>query len=298
MIRTQEEFTNACNFIDADMELYDFQLSEKMSSYEYNLYLQDTEYFLNFLYEKIRTLEELCDYLDDYINVKSKTISNTLQEKTKLLNTALHSSQKKQASYDFPLWNIAETVMDRDGATLPMAVISGSAIEGASRKENRVIPIAIQRIGNKVPYADSCDNFINTNSYLVKFKEDVPSKIQEEIQIILPDETSFNCIEYDPLNANISIADVNAKNIVLSIIPKSYQKDKQGIQYNAYADYKLDSIQDAFFLFKADKTAADNINTWNGMLTEKDKEQFLQKIQQAQDLSLQKNNRSETLYNQ
>ena len=41
MIKTQEEYINACDFIDSDMELYDFQISEKMNSYEYNLYLQD-----------------------------------------------------------------------------------------------------------------------------------------------------------------------------------------------------------------------------------------------------------------
>ena len=83
MIRTQEEYNNACNFIDSDIELYDFILSEKMNSYEYNFYLQDTEYFLDFLYEKIRTLEELCDYLDNYVetkfyNTKKKIVSSNV----------------------------------------------------------------------------------------------------------------------------------------------------------------------------------------------------------------------------
>ena len=62
MIRTQDQYENACNFIDSDIELYDFMLSERMSSYEYNLYLQDTEYFLNFLYDFGLWLKKLLFY--------------------------------------------------------------------------------------------------------------------------------------------------------------------------------------------------------------------------------------------
>lgn len=89
MIRTQDQYENACNFIDSDIELYDFMLSERMSSYEYNLYLQDTEYFLNFLYEKIRTLEELCDFLEVSIENKIKSATEEIDKKLSMLENSL-----------------------------------------------------------------------------------------------------------------------------------------------------------------------------------------------------------------
>lgn len=89
MIRTQDQYENACNFIDSDIELYDFMLSERMSSYEYNLYLQDTEYFLNFLYEKIRTLEELCDFLEVSIENKIRNATEEIDKKLSMLENSL-----------------------------------------------------------------------------------------------------------------------------------------------------------------------------------------------------------------
>lgn len=89
MIRTQDQYENACNFIDSDIELYDFMLSERMSSYEYNLYLQDTEYFLNFLYEKIRTLEELCDFLEVSIENKIRSATEEIDKKLSMLENSL-----------------------------------------------------------------------------------------------------------------------------------------------------------------------------------------------------------------
>lgn len=298
MIRTQEEYTDACNFIDSDMELYDFQLSEKMSSYEYNLYLQDTEYFLNFLYEKIRVLEELCDYLDDYIDIKSNAVKDKIKEKTEILNTVLSKSNDKQSSFVFPLWDISETLLDRDGSVLAVAEISGNMIEGASRKENYIKPIAVQRCGEKVPYADNCDRFVKTDCYITKYNENAPVNLKEDIQIVLPNNVSFNCIEYDPLNAKITVNNVSMKTISISMAPKSYEKGKQIVQYSAYADDTLDTVDNVPLSFKKEKTAAENINTRHAALKEKGRNQFKHKIQKMQGLSLKKNKKSELIYNQ
>ena len=70
MIRTANQYKEAKDFIDKELELYDYALSEKMTSYEYNLYLQDTQYCFNILYEKLRVLEDLIEYLDYYSKIK------------------------------------------------------------------------------------------------------------------------------------------------------------------------------------------------------------------------------------
>ena len=56
MIKTLAEYKSALDYINTDLEMYDFELSDKMTSYEYNLYLQDIQYYLNMLYEKYRVL--------------------------------------------------------------------------------------------------------------------------------------------------------------------------------------------------------------------------------------------------
>ena len=41
MIKTLAEYKSALDYINTDLEMYDFELSDKMTSYEYNLYLQE-----------------------------------------------------------------------------------------------------------------------------------------------------------------------------------------------------------------------------------------------------------------
>ena len=81
MIRTANQYKEAKDFIDKELELYDYALSEKMTSYEYNLYLQDTQYCFNILYEKLRVLEDLIEYLDYYSKVKIDKVKKDIAEK-------------------------------------------------------------------------------------------------------------------------------------------------------------------------------------------------------------------------
>ena len=142
MIKTQEEYINACNFIDSDLELYDFQLSEKMTSYEYNLYLQDTEYFLNFLYEKIRTLEELCDYLDDYIDTKIRSAKEHISRTTALLEHSIDSYLNGDICVIDPEWNqnTSSGLTDRNGRQIPVAELNTDWIGAAAQYTNEVKP--------------------------------------------------------------------------------------------------------------------------------------------------------------
>ena len=154
MIRTQEEYNNACSFIDSDMELYDFILSEKMSSYEYNLYLQDTEYFLNFLYEKIRTLEELCDYLDNYIETKFHNAKKKLETNLDLVEKVSFIYDSDKTTDIVPEWNFTKSdhLTDRNGTEIQNAIESTETIGPATRKENQIIPkLFTKKENNPIP---------------------------------------------------------------------------------------------------------------------------------------------------
>lgn len=240
MIKTQDEYTNACDFIDSDMELYDFQLSEKMSSYEYNLYLQDTEYFLNYLYEKIRVLEELCDYLDNYVDTKIKRAEEELNQKATVLEGTMIGYMANREQIIVPEWDSSVTVTDRNGNQLKSVKIKNKQIEGAARKTNYITPISIQAIKGNMPYAKSSD-FVKTKQYLSEHKECQNKTISEKLRIFLPEE-AYNYIDFTPINAEISA--IHNKNYVdITINPLSYQKRQDAINFEGYKDRHMDRIR-------------------------------------------------------
>ena len=81
MIRTATQYKEAKEFIDTNPEFYDYTLSEKMNSYEYNLYLQDTQYYFNVLYEKLRELEDIIEYLERYSKKKISAARDIINKK-------------------------------------------------------------------------------------------------------------------------------------------------------------------------------------------------------------------------
>ena len=103
MIRTANQYKEAKDFIDKELELYDYALSEKMTSYEYNLYLQDTQYCFNILYEKLRVLEDLIEYLDYYSKVKIDKVKKNIAEKEVTLARSMNGVYKKKK---YLIWRI------------------------------------------------------------------------------------------------------------------------------------------------------------------------------------------------
>lgn len=241
MIRTQEDYENACAFIDSDMELYDFQLSEKMSSYEYNLYLQDTEYFLNFLYEKIRTLEELCAYLENYTDTKIKTAEEEILQKTTALENTINQYMARQERAIVPDWDTTIPVTDRDGSTIVSVTCHENHLEGAAKKTNYIKPLSVQILEGDMPYARSSD-FIKTGNYFSKHKTKEVKQIKEKLRIFLPENAKYNYIEYQPVNANATVTR-NKKYIDITIVPDTYRKEKEAFSFEKYKDHYIDHIR-------------------------------------------------------
>lgn len=242
MIKTQSDFDNACNFIDSDMELYDFQLSEKMTSYEYNLYFQDTEYFLNRLYEKIRTLEELCDYLDYYVDTKIGRAKENIDQKIAILESIVLRNKTNEGQISAPTWNQTETVTDRDGTLLSTAICDKGHIEGNARLTNQMQPISLQLVGGNKPYAQTND-FVHTGRYAVKYQESEKKDIETKVRIFLP-EAEYNYISFTPLGAEIT-AEYNEDNQYVDLLlkPSVYNKVARPFDYDVYTTRCMDHIR-------------------------------------------------------
>ena len=260
MIKTQEEYNNACNFIDSDMELYDFQLSEKMSSYEYNLYLQDTEYFLNFLYEKIRTLEELCDYLDEYVDTKIQNAREKIQQGMNLLEQT--NSVYNTATIDtIPEWNytMSDILFDRDGSSIPLCTVSTTAVEPAMRKSNEVVPALYVKRGENNAYYDNLMSAIQDGYYLAAYQESRCNDIVESIDIMLPEHAEFNCVDINPINSTVQIEKTDT-GIVLHIQPLRYDKELRNFDYLPFTGSARHSIVKNQFRYRPGYTVSTNQN--------------------------------------
>lgn len=295
MIRTQEEYTNACDFIDSDMELYDFQLSEKMSSYEYNLYLQDTEYFLNFLYEKIRTLEDLCNYLDRYVDTKIKNARQEIADKTALLNHSLSNYLVNNVTVFAPEWNNVETIIDRDGSIIKNAMIDKDMVKGMARYSNFIEPVSIEKLTENHAYVDTIHDFCKTKRYLTKHKDNIVKEKNEMLKIKIPADKSYNHVSFNPINADIDMRFDENQNIILSVSPLSYDKREQPLSYSDYVPSALDTLSTKTFRYDTTNTYINNMNIQNDIINQSYYNQYENSIIEQQKRAYVKNNKSKII---
>ena len=261
MIRTQNDFTNACDFIDSDAELYDFVLSDRMSSYEYNLYLQDTEFFLNFLYEKIRTLEELCDYLDHYADTKIAKIQQEIAEQTSLLQQFLVTDVSQDNVTTYPVWDVSYPIYDRDGSVLSLASTYKGNIEGADRRVDFIQPTAISRIDTNQAFAEQTQNFAKTGRYLIACEQDVVTFPEILVTVAMPHNKSFNTISFDPINADISVKKRDDNDIEIRLQPLRYKKEAQVVDFNDFLP--KESIKPNGYRYDSSSSYSNNVQQMN-----------------------------------
>ena len=293
MIKTQDEYINACDFIDSDMELYDFKITKKMSSYEYNLYLQDTEYFLNLLYEKIRVLEDLCDYLEQYAETK---ISNTKQKiniNAGLLNKALTIYEDDKTTVVAPEWNrdLSTHLMDRDGSVLPVAESTGTELLSASCKTNLIQQVTIKK--NNI--TDAYSNIVSTtqDSYFVSYQHTAYIPVEEIVHVILPADAEYNHVDIEPVNCTLTLTKQD-NDILVVMHPNGYDKELRNFNF-VQAGSSLDTIVLQEREYDANKTIQQNKQDDLNKQQKQDNINYMHDILLYQDTVLQNNEKSKAV---
>lgn len=296
MIRTQEEYTNACAFIDSDMELYDFQLSEKMSSYEYNLYLQDTEYFLNFLYEKIRTLEELCDYLEQYADTRIRNAKKELEADYGLLSKSIDIYMDNKTTSIAPSWNdnISKNLRDRDGSVLPVAEVKYGQIGPHSRRNNIVKPQLMIKRGSDEAYQDNLMDAIRDGQYLTAYQHAYYIPVEDRIEIMLPEGAEFNSVEMEPIHCKISV-EQNETGLIVTMYPEGYDKELRNFDFAPYTGSTLDLLTDQKAQYDQSQTITDNQNKQDNKRRQKQIAEYIHDIRVYQDTVKRNTDKAKTI---
>lgn len=241
MIRTKEQFESAKAYLNSSPEFYDYTLSEKMNSHEYNLYLQDTQYYFNVLYEKLRLLEDLAEYLEWYSEKK------VLAAKAAIL--AKESAETGSLLYKRPSFSSdnQKPVYDRDGSTISSAKIEP---DGSVASNFSIICLnnvtAITKASNADCYQDNLSNFKKDGMYISEYRLDYPMVIEEILEVELESPSDFNRVQYTPINSELEYLGVFENNKVkLKLTADCMEKSKEAFIHEAFKGSNLDSIEES-----------------------------------------------------
>ena len=284
MIKTQEEYTNACNFIDSDLGLYDFQLSEKMTSYEYNLYLQDTEYFLNFLYEKIRILEELCDYLDDYSDTKIHKAKEKISQMTALLEHSMDSYLDNDVYTTVPDWNrsISSDLIDRDGKQVPIAEFDLNIVSAAAQYTNKAKPLQYE---TKDMALYSCEQNAAKGRYLISTQSnnggEATDRQQTIVHAFVSPSVTWNHVMATPVNCKLSF-EKTQDGVTITMTSNGYDKEFRPFDYEPYAGSALNQLPKTEPGYQTNRTIAGNRRVLYDAREEGINQDYMRNVEQRQ----------------
>ena len=172
MIKTEAEYNSSLEFLNRDMELYDFDLSKKMTSEEYNLYLQDVEYYLIFLYEKTRTLEDVIDYVEWYGMKKIDALNKLFDDNLEILESAIDKYVDSDAITIKPSWteNPLTAITDRDGTILSVLKKDSKGLMVSNAKIYDIPVKSVTKTSNYNSYNDNIDSCLKDNYYISYYK--------------------------------------------------------------------------------------------------------------------------------
>lgn len=285
MIRTQGQYKEAKEFIDTNPEFYDYTLSEKMNSYEYNLYLQDTQYYFNVLYEKLRELEDMIEYLEWYSKKKISAAKDKINNKeADMSNLAVTNSKPKYTAIQIEPDNSSSVIIDRDGSILNKALVTGSgAITSSFIETDRRKILGAAKKTNQLCNSDNISSFVKDGYYISSYLLDIPEQIEEILEIEL-DNNQFNRVDNEPINCKVEYLGKNDSNkIELRLSTNKMFKSKKAFNSKPYNGSNLDSIEKMDFVTKS-SSVSDNLTEVNTGIDEYNIRKYLSVVQNYQEL--------------
>lgn len=286
MIRTATQYKEAKEFIDTNPEFYDYTLSKKMNSYEYNLYLQDTQYYFNILYEKLRELENIIEYLEWYSQKKiSAARAKIKSNEAYLTNITTLSSNTNCISKQIELDNSFSVITDRDGSILNKILITGSGTFTFSYLEtDRRKIISASKKTNQLCYSDNIDSFVKDSYYIASYQLDEPEIIEETLEIELDNVNQFNRVDYEPINCRVKYLGKNENNkIELKLSTDTLFKTKKAFNSSPYNGSNLEVIEKMNFK-KLSSNISNGLRELNTSLDEENGRKYLSAANGYQEL--------------
>ena len=284
LINTEAEYNEALTFIDRDIELYDFDLSRKMTSLEYNLYFQDTEYYLDFLYEKTRTVEDIIDYIERYGNKKIEELNKLFEDNLEVLESAIDRYVDNAAVSLKPQWdfNPLNPITDRDGSVISVLTTYSDGLV-VNKNINYIIPIkSATKTSNYISYSDNIEDLVKDGYYISDYNLDKPDEIKEDLVLEIDNPDDLNYIDIKPLNCEYEINLNDDKQLVITLISKNYIKEYENFDYNNFIKSNLDSIKSLEMAYNLADTINSNQNKLADLKDSDYRNKYINKVLEQQ----------------
>lgn len=287
MIRTTAEYQSAIEFIKKDIELYDYELSDKMSSLEYNLYLQDTEYFLDFLYEKSRTIEDLIEYLEFYSKEKISKLRKDLEKSQEMLIVSVDKYLDKDFITLSPEWesNPASKIKDRDGREISSAVIADdNSILNSGETSNEMKAKAIIKDSGIIANSDNISTCLKDDYYITEYNLDRPQEITETLIIDIYDISDVNNVSFNAINCDADFYFSTDNKIIATLTSNSNTKEMQNWNYGKYINSQLNSLDTLKTSFNKTKDIYTNLSALSSQIDKSSNKSYSKEIKKYQEI--------------
>jgi hypothetical protein len=286
MIRTTAEYQSAIEFIKKDIELYDYELSDKMSSLEYNLYLQDTEYFLDFLYEKSRTIEDLIEYLEFYSKEKISKLKKDLQKSQEMLIVSVDKYLDKDFIAVSPEWesNPASKIRDRDGSEISSAIIADdNSIFNNGETSNEMKAKAIIKDSGIISNSDNISTCLKDDYYIAEYNLDKPQEITEILIIDIYDISDVNNVSFNAINCDADFYFSTDNKIIATLVCNDNTKEMQNWNYEKYTNSQLNNLDSIEMSFNKTKDIYTNLSTLSSQIDKNSNKTYFKEIKKYQE---------------
>ena len=206
MITHVDDANEVLAFIKEANENYPESLSEVMNADDYNTACQMIEYQLDILYEKIRLIQDIDEFVRYYAETKIAEKENKLRENLKIIEDAADLyHDNNSVAIMVPLVSDGSAVRDRDGAVIPDMKTMDSSL---SMDTNAIGEAAIASVSNNanVPcysnnYADIVKGTGGSAVYLTK--EHLENGVVDTITVEFAAATSVNFVQINAVNAKV-----------------------------------------------------------------------------------------------
>jgi hypothetical protein len=207
MIASIDDAQEALAYIQTENPNLPKEITERMDANSFNASLYAIENQLDILYEKIRLIEDLDDFVRRYVKAKIKEKESRLRDSLKIIEDVSDLyTDTSSVSILVPLVRDESTIYDRDGSIVPpMAVVNGSLTMNTSAASEAKIS-SITRQSSSPCYASSYDNLLKgeSGSSLYYDKNRDSNNLTENITVDFYEPSDINYVEVIPVNCVVS----------------------------------------------------------------------------------------------
>lgn len=257
MLLNFDDINNSIKFLTKENKEYPTEVAETMNTQQFNSSCKKIESQLNLLYEKIRVLQDLDSFINDYTKTKIKEAAKKLKSNLKIIEDTVDLYQDTNSvAVLVPMHSDDTVIRDRDGSIVAKMQEDNETLSMDSKNISSVAISSITREANAACYNSTYDNLISGSPGISCYytnSSDVDN-IREVVTVSFTEAITANHIEIAPVNAEIEdvygilpnhieiklsakngyFANTNIIGIKIVLIAKNYTNVNQRLDNQSY----------------------------------------------------------------